>query len=390
MSKGTFVFVVCGGKEHIETLHLSLQYLRKYSHQEIIVITDTSRNEIEISHENLIDIKTPREFTHHQASIYLKTGIHKFLPTGNLYCYLDTDVVAVSEQCDEIFNEYITPIRFAPDHCKVRKFSSSAVHCNCQKNRETDRQKFFQFTKDINGVTITEPHLIDKGKELQFEFDQLKKSLLKKIYTAVRFFLSPQIFHFNTQFYFNKKNKTWHIKNGDIVMYDVDVEKMQKATGLLYNKWTKKWQNQQGEDIWYDECNHLTEYISETFKINIKDKNWQHWNGGVFLFDDTSHNFLDAWHNKTIHIFAMPEWKVRDQGTLIATVWEFGLANHPTLSKKFNFIADYNNNGVQINTQTEHITDDGFVTSYQPAFVHVYHHWGNKSWPIWQWIEIKL
>jgi hypothetical protein len=390
MSNKVFVFVVCGKAEHIETLHLSLKYLKKYSKNNIVVITDTSRNDLEISHPQIINIETPKHYSHHQASIYLKTGIHKFLPKGNLYCYLDTDVVAVSEKCDEIFEEFKTPIRFAPDHCKVRKFSSSAVNCDCQKNREIDRQKFFQFTKDINSITVTNPILIEKGKELQFEFDQLKKSLPKKIYTAIRFFLSPQIFHFNNQFYFNKKTKTWHIKNGDVVMYDVDVDKMQKATGLVYNKWTKKWYNKQGEDIWYDECNHLTEYIEDTFQINIKDKNWQHWNGGVFLFDDSSHNFLDAWHNKTMYIFTLPNWKVRDQGTLIATAWEFGLANHPTLSKRFNFIADYNNNGVQINTETNHITDDGFITKYEPAFVHVYHHWGNKSWPIWQWIETKF
>lgn len=390
MNKKYFVFVVCGKQEHLDTLNLSLQYLKKYSKQEIVVLTDTSRNESRIIHEYVIDVKTPKHYTHHQASIFLKTGIHKFLPKGNLYCYLDTDVVAVSDSCDEIFNEFITPIRFAPDHCKVRKFSSSAVNCNCQINRETNRQKFFQFTKDINGVTVTNPYLIEKGKELQFEFDQLKKSFLKKAFTAVRFFLSPQIFYFNEHFYFNKKTKTWHLNNGAIVMYDVDVEKMQKATGLVYNKWTKKWYNQQGEDIWYDECNHLTEYIAETFNIDVKDKNWQHWNGGVFLFDDSSHNFLDAWHNKTMHIFTLPNWKVRDQGTLIATVWEFGLSNHPTLSKKFNFIADYYNNGVQINTQTEKITDDGFITSYKSAFIHVYHHWGNRSWPIWQWVESKL
>lgn len=390
MNKKVFVFVVCGKQEHLDTLNLSLQYLKKYSKHEIVVLTDTSRNESSIIHEHVIDVKTPTHYTHHQASIFLKTGIHKFLPKGNLYCYLDTDVVAVSNSCDEIFNEFITPIRFAPDHCKVRKFSSSAVNCNCQKNRETDRQKFFQFTKDINGVTVTDPYLIEKGKELQFEFDQLKKSFVKKAVTAVRFFLSHKTFYFNKQFYFNKKTKTWHLNNGAIVMYDVDVEKMQKATGLVYNKWTKKWYNQQGEDIWYDECNHLTEYISETFNIDVKDKNWQHWNGGVFLFNDSSHSFLDAWHNKTMHIFTLPNWKVRDQGTLIATGWEFGLSNHPTLSKKFNFIADYNNNGVQINTQTEKISDDGFISSYKPALVHVYHHWGNRSWPIWQWVESKL
>ena len=390
MSNNFFVFVVCGKREHIDTLHLSLQYLKKYSKFEILILTDSSRNEIEILHDQVIDVKTPTQYSHHQASIYLKTGIHKFLPKNNLYCYLDTDVVAVSASCDDIFNEFSTPIKFAVDHCKVRKFSSSAVNCDCQKNREIDRQKFFKFNKDIHGVTVTNPFLIEKGKELQFQFDQLKKSFFKKLYTAMRFFLSRNQFHLDEQFYFNKKNKTWHIKSGDVVMYDIDVEKMQNATGLIYNKWTKKWYNQKGEDIWHDECNHLTEYIAETFNIVVNNKNWQHWNGGVFLFDDSSNLFLDAWHNKTMQIFKLSNWKVRDQGTLIATAWEFGLANHQTLSKKFNFIADYNNNGVQINTKTEHITDDGLITSYQPAFVHVYHNWGNKSWPIWQWIESKL
>ena len=90
-----------------------------------------------------------------------------------------------------------------------------------------------------------------------------------------------------------------------------------------------------------------------------------------------------------MHIFTLPNWKTRDQGTLIATAWEFNLAKHPTLSKQFNFIADYNNNGVKINPQTNQITDDGFVTSYQASLVHVYHHWMDKTWPIWQWIETK-
>ena len=144
-----------------------------------------------------------------------------------------------------------------------------------------------------------------------------------------------------------------------------------------------------GEDIWYDECNHLTEYINNTFNIDVRTKNWQHWNGGVFLFNDSSHDFLDAWHKKTMHIFSLPQWKTRDQGTLIATAWEFGLNNHQTLSKQYNFIADYYNNGVKINPQENVITDDGFITSYKPTLVHVYHHWMDYSWPIWQWITTK-
>ena len=242
---------------------------------------------------------------------------------------------------------------------------------------------------DINRVTINDPILLLHNKELQVEFEKLKKSTIKKVYTALCFFLSFPIFKFDKRFYFDKKNKTWHIYTGEVIMYDMDIAKMQKATGLNYNKWTQKWYNLQGEDIWYDECNHLTDFIHQTFDIEVKVKNWQHWNGGVFLFNDSSHDFLESWHQKTLHIFTLDKWKTRDQGTLIATAWEYGLANHPTLSKRFNFIADYHNNGVQINEAGTQITDNGFKHVYNPVLVHVYHHWEDKTWPIWQWIESK-
>ncbi len=390
MSKNVFVFVVCGTEEHINTLHLSLKYLKKYSKNEIFILTDSSRNEIAISHTHVLDIKTPEHLNHHQASIFLKTGIHHFVPEGNNYCYLDTDVVAVSSDCDDIFDEFIPPIRFAPDHCQVRKFSPYAVNCECLLKRETERKKFTQFMEDINGVTIIDPILLSHNKELQYEFDKLKKSFIKKGITALRFFLSNPIFKFDHRFYFNKKSKTWHIRTGEIIMYDVDIAKMQKATGLSYNKWTQKWYNQQGEDIWYDECNHLTDSIKKTFDIDVKEKNWQHWNGGVFLFNNSSHAFLESWHNKTMHIFTLEQWKTRDQGTLIATAWEFGLNTHPTLSKRFNFIADYHNNGLQIKESGTQITDNGFKHTYNPALVHVYHHWEDKTWAIWKWIESKF
>jgi len=127
--------------------------------------------------------------------------------------------------------------------------------------------------------------------------------------------------------------------------------------------------------------------IAETFEISIKEKNWQHWNGGVFLFNHESDGFLNAWHKKTMRIFTLPNWKTRDQGTLIATAWEFGLNNHATLSKKWNFIADYFNNGLMLNSNEGLITDDGFKTSYKPEFMHIYHHWGKQDWDVWQWIE---
>lgn len=85
-----FVFVVCGSAEHISTLNLSLKFLRRYSAYPVLVVTDSSRNEIAIEHDNIIDVETPQQYSHHEASIFLKTGLHKFLPdiNTNKYCYL--------------------------------------------------------------------------------------------------------------------------------------------------------------------------------------------------------------------------------------------------------------------------------------------------------------
>ncbi len=136
MSADKFVFVVCGAREHVETLHYSLRYLKHFSRNEIIVVTDSSRNEIAVEHDKVVDVKTPEHYNHHQASIYLKVGLNKFLPKGFNYCYLDTDVIALSGECDDIFRQKKGVITFAPDHCRMPKFSPSAVKCDCfEKNR---------------------------------------------------------------------------------------------------------------------------------------------------------------------------------------------------------------------------------------------------------------
>jgi hypothetical protein len=391
MSKNIFVFVVCGSSEHIDTLHFSLIYLKHFSKNEIIVVTDSSRNEITINHDNIIDVKIDKKYNHHQASIYLKTGLNNVLPKGNNYCYLDTDVIAVSNSCDNIFNEYVTPITFAPDHCKLRKFSAYAVNCNCSEEWKKNRTIYYDYMESLELKTIKDPYLIKKATELQFLFDNLNKTFLTKILTAVKFALSYPKFVLNQEFYFNRKTRTWHLNTGDIVMYEVHLKKNQeKPKGIVFNKWNQKWYDTHGNDIWQDECDHLLVQIAETFDIKIKNKNWQHWNGGVFLFNDQSEAFLNTWHQKTLHIFTLPNWKTRDQGTLIATAWEFGLNNHPTLSKKWNFIADYFNNGLMLNSNEGIVTDDGFSTSYKPSFMHVYHNWGKQDWGIWQWIETKI
>src|SRR6185503_13278180 len=110
-----FVFVACGERIQIDELHFSLKALSRFSRNEIIVITDTTRNETPIVWKNIVDIKTPAELNSHQASLFLKTSVHKFLPKESRYCYLNTNVVALSEDADKIFNHKVGPVTFAPD-----------------------------------------------------------------------------------------------------------------------------------------------------------------------------------------------------------------------------------------------------------------------------------
>jgi hypothetical protein len=91
-----------------------------------------------------------------------------------------------------------------------------------------------------------------------------------------------------------------------------------------------------------------------------------------------------------MQIFNDPAWKTRDQGTLIATAWEFGLQDQKLLSKRFNFIADFYNHSLEVDASKNRISDDFFKTSYSPAFVHVFHHFGTKGWDVWDWIENKV
>jgi glycosyltransferase involved in cell wall biosynthesis len=87
-------------------------------------------------------------------------------------------------------------------------------------------------------------------------------------------------------------------------------------------------------------CTHLHEAIRKKFGVSINDPAWRHWNGGLFVFNQKSEQFMEHWHQKTVAIFTDPYWKTRDQGTLAATVWELGLQNQSTLPVEFNFVVD--------------------------------------------------
>ena len=77
--------------------------------------------------------------------------------------------------------------------------------------------------------------------------------------------------------------------------------------------------------------------LRERFHVDI-DPHWNLWNGGVFLFDDASRDFLAMWQQFTCRLFNDPELHPRDQGALAATVWTLGLEHEPLLPVDYNWI----------------------------------------------------
>jgi hypothetical protein len=388
MGEGIFVFVVCGDKEHIDTLNYSLKALKKFSKNEIFVLTDISRNASAIEHSNIVDVKTPEKYNHHQASIFLKTSIHRYFPKGFQYCYLDTDVVALNEKVDEIFNLYHAPVTFGRDHCLMNKFSPSAVNCNCIEQFENWQKELKYLFKKYKHLE-REPEQVEKKKILEFKLDDIKKNRLSYAWISFRFWLSPYRFNLDGTFFLDKKKEVWVDKHGKAVLYENEdnaISQIENTTDFRCDIENNHTWTIFDKEVFDCKCNHLQEAIKDTFDINVSENDWQHWNGGVFLFDEKSEDFLESWHDKTNYIFTLENWKTRDQGTLIATAYEFGLNNHFTLPSEFNFIADYEHDKIQHQGKL-HFSFENSQEIIKPNFIHVYHHWGDDSWEVWREVE---
>jgi hypothetical protein len=481
MTQRAFVFVVCGGEEHICTLNFSLIALKNQTNMTILVVTDLKRNELAIDHPSnlVIDVDVSEEYDHHQASIFLKTGLHKFLPMDDwLYCYLDTDVVAVSDDAEKIFDQFIGPIRFASDHCRMNQFSGHAVNCGCfmpkeLKERIDHYRNQFSYLKGnemiinrlveewvkfesqfplerakiewFNGLLENGPKqvskriLVDRRARLvsltdtNLPFHQLLFNYLFCVFPHFRRSLTSKrwsdtegnilldqgrdyhTFMNGRGFFLSQEHNHWKDANGNEcpeipktfesffaengIRYQYSDEAWYTLEGLLFWPNLPKLVEREGSfwydqsiGVWFDEndkpvslkmCNHLQQAIAESFSIEVKDSEWQHWNGGVFLFHSESTEFLETWHGLTLNAFKLPYWKTRDQGTLIATVWKFGLQNHPVLPMEFNFIADY------YHPTMTYEGEFGFKLRADaplvfPSLIHIYHNWGNENWRLWR------
>jgi len=463
-SHKAFVFVVCGHAEHLRTLHYSLSFLTHMSRLPVLVVTDTRRNEIPIRHTNVLDIATPREYTNHQAAIFLKTGLFQWLDFshGNRYAYLDTDVIALSEEVDTIFDQYRTPITFCTDHCRLNAFSPSAVYDERYNDLVEKQQRLFAiydelYTKETTDQQVS-PQDLQQIKNLKEHYHRTRPVYSKTRTAYLQEARGPHLrkwlsWGYQQLIFQGRSRPHWlaaHI--GCLQLSDFWRKPLQKAYhdwrtrslqrfqqrfepihqkhygvpfsfsdaarqfGYRYDPDGGKWYDQEGQflfeenrvikaveartgfrwdqvrECWLDQAGHnlsvpigsdkLKHRIQETFGVRITEENWQHWNGGVFLFDEQSTPFLSTWHEWSLQIFSEPAWKVRDQGTLIATVWKFGLQDHPTLPLHYNFLADFFHPTMTYRGDFRFDLHEAH-RDIRPILLHVYHHWGDTNWAVW-------
>ncbi len=386
---GTFVYAVCGDRPHFIELELSIRSLRHHCPEcPILVVTDTLRNAVNVPHLAVIDVRTPAHFDNHQASIYLKTSLHRHLPAGVNYCYLDTDVIAVNSNAATIFSQFIAPIIFAADYRRMQEFSPFAMNCSCIAKRA---QKAL-LLETLERYDTDSPSNIEKKRELQQLLKRREENILLKLTTAFRFRFCGNVFRLNDTYSFHKEEQEWRDPEGHVVMYDFDniEQRIGEQIGLTYIAQQNLWQTAMGEDVIANTCDHLPSAIQRKFGVAVTDTNWQHWNGGVFLFNDSSGDFLTAWHQNTMSIFKDSEWKTRDQGTLIATAWQFGLQEHPVLNSQWNLLLDRHDPQFVVAANSEQLVNLRTQQPISPALVHVYHHFGEEDWNLWQWVEKQV
>jgi hypothetical protein len=131
--KSVFVFSVVG-EEHVSAANVALAYLKRFSRADIVFIK--ARSESQPAHDQVINVEPPAALDNHQASIFLKTNLLSFVGgTKARFCYLDSDVIAVSDYVDTIFNYKTGPVTFAADHADIDMFSRYGVDCRCRETR---------------------------------------------------------------------------------------------------------------------------------------------------------------------------------------------------------------------------------------------------------------
>ena len=145
--KNTFVYAVCGDR-HVQTVNQTIGALKRFSRSEVVVVR--SRSDAEVAHDQVVDAAVPNGLDDHQASIFVKTSLPMLVGgPDRLCCYIDSDVVAVSDAADDVFRHRRGPVTFASDHIPIDLFSRHAVHCGCTGGRCAHLRQALHSTLDV-------------------------------------------------------------------------------------------------------------------------------------------------------------------------------------------------------------------------------------------------
>ncbi len=341
---------------------------------------------------------TPRELDDARAAIWLKTSVAEIAENAGLgpgpHAYVDSDVVAVADDVDRIFERFAPPVTFGSDlpfaAANLRTFSSHAVECECA----VERERLARYFRRLDSLTA-----------FHREHGELAALADPALYEGARFTGERRRgrwhdgiaeggsaaggIHFRQRFangepveiVYSFVDAPWRLaKRGDASRLEDDAgwfrfdASPEEAGGGHWEdergdslrrfatpggerrEWfrdgrpRRTWRPDASSDAggaWVDAagvelgvCDHLADRLESLFGTPIPRPDWVPWNGGVFLFDASAAPFLADWRSRCLRLFAEPGFRVRDQGALVSAAWARGLAEHPRLPPADNRIVD--------------------------------------------------
>jgi 4-hydroxybenzoate polyprenyltransferase len=357
----SFVFVACGPARHLDRLEAAARRLRRFCENPVFVVTDEARND-------------------RQAAIALKTAAHRHLPAGRNWCYLDTDVLAVSAEADQVFLHHRAGgATFASDHGPLAQFSPYAVSCGCQSDDRRARQ--IEVLKLLRRF-YTKPERSDAALGV---LTRVQAQYLAPVDTRQQRARQSRWVRRRVGLSWIEDDLAWVDAAGNAVVCPDAVDVVERRTAARWDRTEKIWRDGDGAPLFPASCRHLCDAIRATFGVEV-DPEWQHWNGGVFVFDEGAFPLLDLWHEWTLGIFGRSPWHDRDQGTLVAAAWKLGVQDRATLPTAFNFIARYLDGGF-VPDAARGLSRDGGLTFSRPRLVHAMEGWRDPAWELWAWLD---
>src|SRR5215472_8318422 len=119
-TKSCFVFAVAGAR-HVAAVDVALGYLKRVTRYDIVVVQ--TRSDRRAAHDQVVIVDVPTAMDDHRASIDLKTNLLAHVRgLADRFCYLDSDVIAVDEAVEQVFDHQSGPVTFAPDHAEIDAF----------------------------------------------------------------------------------------------------------------------------------------------------------------------------------------------------------------------------------------------------------------------------